>query len=48
MRRAILYFRPRRRNRILVDDAYGRALLCYGRAATVLPLTYRVGELLRV
>jgi len=42
------YFRPRRRNRILVDDAYGRALLCYDCAVTVLPVTYRVGELLRV
>lgn len=42
------YFRRRRRNRIPVDDAYGRALLCYGCAVTALPLTYRVGELLRV
>lgn len=31
---AIPYFRPRRRNRILVDDAYGRALLCYGYCVT--------------
>lgn len=37
------YFRSRRRNRILVD---GRALLCYDCATTVLPVTYRVRELL--